>query len=495
MPKYIDANMNNLIADKLRGLPQFSRIRREDAQRWIKHVAERQPDRLLWLIDRLGAGFGGSESGALLLEAMGRPAPFSSATELVNEKLMRILPSPTNRFMRKGTILEEAVIKATLILYGGEKDNAVLDSFKNSHPNDPFGISGNIDFPWIRADGIRVLADIKVPGSGEEQLSNVDKEFHYCVQLNHYNLMSQARNLPPFDQLVNIHLELPPILTDAFVERLSRGGQGEMNAVVDEMVALLKYERPGMRLNFAEQPINPAINFNGVERPLEELIKEICSVNWQCTIDGNIPEIDTRADHTLSDEIKSNLTSKEGELIKLQAAHKAIDAKIKAVQEEIDTLCSAVATQGSLAQTSHLNISRKPQLNEEAATALLTRYGVDIEDLRTERAKLGVRDYKTLAMADKLRSLEVNMDEFITPSPLDPEKIISSLESLGENPARLISYETAISVSRKKETQNFLQSMIESAAQQIDDVVTRIAQQPEQAPEQQTTSTTQRMTR
>lgn len=473
--------MNSLIAEKLRGLPQFSRIRRDDAQRWIKHVAARQPDRLLWLIDRLGAGFGGSESGALLLEAMGRPALFASATELVNEKLMRIMPAPTNRHMRKGTILEEAVIKAALTLYGGVRDNAVLDSFKNSHPNDPFGVSGNIDFPWIRPDGIRVLADVKVPGSGEELLTSTDKEFHYCVQLNHYNLMSKARNLPAFDQLLNIHLELPPVISDAYVERLSVGGQGEFNAVVDEMVSILKYERPGMRLNFAEQPINPLITFNGVDRPLEDLIQEICAVNWQCTIDGNVPEVEVRGDHALSEDAKRELARRESELIKLQAAQKAIDARIKGIQQDIDTICSSVSVQGSLAQTGHMNIARKPQLDEEAATALLTRYGVELDGLRTLRPKLGVRDYNTLAMAEKLRELEVSMDEYVNPAPLDAEKIISTLETLGENPSRLISYETAISVSRKKETQNFLKSMTDTATVHIDDVLARLAVQPDQS--------------
>ncbi|UUA75261.1 hypothetical protein [Cellvibrio sp. QJXJ] len=487
--------MNNSIAEKLRSLPQFSRIRREDAQRWISHVAERQPERLLWLIDRLGNGFGGSESGALLLEAMGRPALFTSAPELVNEKLMRILPAPTNRFMRKGTILEEAVIRATLKLYGGERDNAVLDSFKSSNPNDPFGISGNIDFPWIRSDGVRVLADVKVPGSGEEQLSNSDKDFHYCVQLNHYNMMSKARNLPAFDQLQNIHLELPPVLTDAFIDRLSRGGQAELNAVVDDMVALLKYERPGMRLNFSDQPINPTIDFNGVDRPLEELIAEICAVNWQCVIDGNVPELDLRADHVLSDTEKGELVTKESELIRLQAAQKAIEAKIKGIQEDIGTICASVSEQGALGQSSHINISRKPVLDEEQAIDLLTRYGVDVSTLRKDRPKLNIRDYDTLAMAEKLQELKVDMSAFISPAPIDPDKLISQVELVGINPGRLISYETSILVSRKKETQTLLKSLTEQATPLVDVAIAALDKPVQQTVDQTTENSTARIKR
>lgn len=473
--------MNNSIADKLRSLPQFPRIRREDAQRWISHVAARQPERLMWLIDRLKDGFGGSETGALLLEAMGRPSLFNSAAELVNEKLMRILPTPSNQYMRKGTILEEAVIQATLKLYGGERDNALIDSFKFRSPNDPFGISGNIDFPWIRPDGTRVLVDVKVPGSGEEQLSNVDKDFHYCVQLNQYNIMSKARNVPAFDSLANIHLELPPVLTDAFVDRLTRGGPSELNTVVDEMVALLKYERAGMRLNYVEQPINPTIDFNGIARPLEDLIKEICAVNWQAVIDGNVPELDIRADQELTETQRVDIAVKEVELIRLQAAQKAIEGQIKSVQTDIDNICSSVATQGALAQTGHLNISRKPTLNEDAAMALLARYGVDAEAVGETRAKLGVRDYDTLAMAEKLRDLDVDMKPFIKSAALDAEKIITQLEAVGENPARFISYETAIAVSRKKETQTHLKSLTDAMAPVLADVLAQASEQPNQS--------------
>lgn len=468
--------MSNLIAGKLRSLPQFSRIRREDAQRWIKYTAERQPDRLLWLLDRLGSGFGGSEAGALLLEAMGRPAVFSSAAELINEKLMRILPSPTNQYMRKGIVLEKAVIMATLRLYGGEIDRGTLAAFEQPNPNDPFGVAGNIDFPWLRQDGTRWLIDVKVPGSGEEQLSSNDKDFHYCVQLNHYNLLAKARNLPEFDKLANIHLELPPVLTDAFVARLTKGGQAELPFVVDEMVNLLKYQRPGMQLNFSEQPINPTIQFNGVDRPLENLIKEICAANWQAAIDGNVPPLEVRADYNLDEENRLKLSQLESELVALQAAQKITESKIDQIQQAIKAICADINTKGALSQTGHLNINRKPTVDEQAAEFILARYGIELDAVRVEREKLGVRDYNTLAMAEKLREQNVDISAFLNPAPLDVEKIISAMENVGENPERIVKFETSVSLSRKKETLNYIKSITETIEPQLQEAFLKMGE-------------------
>lgn len=477
--------MINPIADTLRRLPQFSRIRREDAQRWISHVANQQPDRILWLMDRLGCGFGGSETGALLLDAMGRPPLFKSAAELINEKLMRILPTPSNKFMRKGTTLEEATQLATLKLYGGEVDNRALEAFKQPHTNDPFGMGGNPDFPWIRRDGIRTLVDIKVPGAGEETLSNGDKAFYYQVQLNQYNILNDARGLPAFDQLMNIHLELPPVLTDAFVDRLNKGGRAELGVVVDEMVALLKYDRPGMRLHMVEQPINPEIDFIGQRRKLNDLIKEVCAVKWQAVLDGNIPELEERADIELSDANKTELAKKETELLHLQALLRATETKVQNCQLAIDAICEGIKNSGALSQTSHLNISRKASVDEDLAGSLLQRYNVDLDSLRGERAKLGVRDYDTLAMAEKLKSLETEMAPFIKPAPLDLNKIIEKLENLGENPARFITYKTSILTSRKKETTQLMQHMTERLAPVVEtSIVTSISDDlAQQAPE------------
>lgn len=467
-PKYSEPDMKEQIVSALRGLPQINRIRREDASRWIKHVAERQPNRILWLMKRLGDGFGGSETGALVLDAMGRPAPFSPASELVNEKLMRVLPTPTNRFMRKGIILEEAVTQATLRLYGGEFDHATLDAFGQPCPNDPFGLAGNPDFPWIRADGVRTLVDIKVPGSGEESLSDGDKQFLYMAQLNTYNRLSEARDLPKFDQLLNIHLELPPVLTDAFTERLSKGGRGELPAVVNEMVQLLKYEREGMRLHMVEQPINPSIDFNGKQRPIVEVIEEVVAINWQAVLDGNVPELAPRADIGLDETQKSQLAQLEAELVQLQALQAVTEKKLAQRQEQVNDLVASVTKEGKLAQTPHVNIKRTASVNMPMAEHLLQRYGLDSSDFRPKPQKPGVRDYDTLAMAEKLKQEGIDVAPFVRPGPFDSDRLVSALEDLGEDPSRVIEYGTAFSKSRKKESHQYLAQLEEQLSPSVE---------------------------
>lgn len=446
----------NKVVEQLKSLPQFRRIEPSDAKAWLQYVIQREPRRVLWLLGRLGAGFGGSEVGTLVLDAMGRVGVFGSATELVNEKLMRVLPSPSNHFMRKGLILEEAVQQATLRLYGGEVDESILQSFRAPPKNGLFGLGGNPDFPWVRRDGVRTLVDIKVPGIGEEKLTDTDKHLHYAIQLHTYNLLNTAYGNTPFDQLMNIHLELPPAITDAYMDRLSKGGRSELPAVVDEMVQLLKYDRPGMRLHMQEHPINPEIDFNGQLRPLNEVILEVAAVNWQAVLDGNVPELEHRADVALTDAQREELARCERELIELRAVSLATERLISETQERISEITKDVTEQGNLQQGPHQNIKRSVVLNQDDAIQLLQRYNIDPEPLRAERKRLGVRDYDTLAMVDYLKEQDVDLKHFVRPAALDPNQVINALEDIGENPARVMRYETSIATSRKKETVELL---------------------------------------
>jgi|TARA_R100000093_G_scaffold47305_2_gene24468 hypothetical protein len=460
VPKCSDPEMNPIV-EQLKKLPQFKRIEPSDAKAWLEHVVKREPKRVLWLMGRLGAGFGGSEAGTLVLDAMGRNGPFSSATELVNEKLMRVLPSPSNHHMRKGTVLEEAVVLATLRLYGGEVDQQVLDTFAQPPNEGLFGLAGNPDFPWVRRDGVRTLVDIKVPGSGEETLSDADKDLHYAVQLHVYDMLNTAYGNAPFDQLMNIHLELPPEITDAYMDRLSKGGRAELPAVVDEMVQLLKYDRPGMRLHMREHSLNPNIDFNGQQRPLKEVIQEVAAVNWQAVLDGNVPEIEQRADVALEPEAREELAKRERELLELRAVVKATEERIEEVETQISNLTSHVTDAGALQQTPHFNIKRTVSVDQDSALRILQRYNIDPEPLRAERKKLGVRDYDTLAMAEHLRENNVDLTPFTRQAPFDTAKVVQALEDQGENPARVIRYDTSLALGRKKETKELVSRLVE----------------------------------
>ncbi|MDQ2077544.1 hypothetical protein [Marinimicrobium sp. ABcell2] len=451
----------NAVVEQLKQLPQFRRIEPSDAKAWLEHVIQRDPKRVLWLLGRLGAGFGGSEVGTLVLDAMGRPGVFGSAAELVNEKLMRVMPSPSNHYMRKGIILEEAVQRATLRLYGGEVDESVLQSFREPPNEGLFGLGGNPDFPWLRRDGVRALVDIKVPGAGEDKLTGENKQLHYGIQLHVYNLLNTAYGNEPFDRLMNIHLELPPAITDAYMERLSKGGRAELPAVVDEMVQLLKYDRPGMRLHMNEHPINPEIDFNGQMRPLNDVIQEVAAVNWQAVLDGNVPELHRRADVSMTDEQREALAECERELTELQAVSKATEGLMSQVQERMRAITDHLTETGNLQQTPHQNIKRSRVLNQDDALQLLQRYNIDPEPLRAERKSLGVNAYDTLAMVDYLKDKEVDISPFIRPAALDTNRVIEALEDHGENPARVLRYETSVNLSRKKVTGELVNRLTE----------------------------------
>lgn len=455
----------NPIQDALRALPQFPHIRRDDAARWLEAMTRRDPKRLMWHLERLRAGFGGSEIGTLILDALGRSGPFTSARELVNEKLMRILPQSTTHQMRKGIWLEEAATQAVLMLHGGECDENTLAAFRQRCDRDPFGIGGNPDFPW-RREGAYYLADIKLPGSGEETLTSADKQLLYLVQLNVYNMLNEARELEPFEKLINIHIELPPTVTDAMMMRLDAGGEAEVAGIARDMAALLRYDQPGMRLNIVEQPINPSIDFHG-NRPLVEVIQEVAAINYEAVLAGKVPAPAALGPLTLPDDDQAALEAHQARLLTLHALEDLTKQEIEATQADISALCRPIQQAGDLSPSPHLLIKQEPTLNADACLTLCQRYGIDTESLRSDRDEkkaLLVRDYDTLAMADALRERGVDMTPFVRPTPMDPQKVIKALSDIGEHPARAIRYQTRIAKSQKAITKTLMREKREQLA-------------------------------
>lgn len=452
------------IAQRLHELPQFDRISAKDGKKWVKSVAESDPGRLMWHIGRVGSGFGGSEIGTLLLGAAGKSGPFKNASTLVNEKLMRAIPGKTLKPQENGIVLESAAIKASIQLYGGKIDTDVIDRFKIKTGNEPLGVSGEIDFPWIMADGTRVLVDIKVPYSGEENVSNTDKKFTYAVQLNTYNLLAEAKGLPPFEKLYNIHLEIPTVLADAYVGRIKAGGEKEEDVVVQELCHLLKHERPGLRLHFVEHEINPEIELipGNPAQPMNDHIKSVASLYWGCVLRGEAPEIysaieDAELDVPKMEQLESSRMILESQLM-------ALNNQIEQVDADISTLAlqSKGAEKANHSVSGHFNIKRKEKLLAPELDTLLDRYGVDKSTLRIDRKSVTNRDYSVEKLIAHIESRGDDPKQFLHEAPYDIRKVADVLEEKGEAISRFISRDITIGVSRKKTTQQLLQKMEEA---------------------------------
>ena len=451
----------------LRALPQYSRILPEDAQRWIDQVGKNDPQRLLWHIERLGAGFGGSEMGALILDLLDRTAPFQSAAQLQNQKLMRATPDPSNRYTRRGTVLEKAVIAATLRLYGGSFDQQTADAMAAPHPNDPTGLAGQIDFPWLMRDGRRALVDVKVPGSGEHDGTDNEKTFCYATQLNTYEVLAQARKLPKFDALINIHLELPEVVSDAFVRRLESGKTGEFEKVVEEMVQLVRHQKDGLQLKFEKHESNPMIDVHGVDQPLHDLIKSTAAMYWQSVLDGVVPEVAPQPASELATDQQIELQTKEESLLQLEALSQALESRIAELRGDIQAICS-VKAEGNFSQTGDYSIKQSAYVDAQKLTAICDLYGGDLDALRCERSKILKSDIDTDSMIEELEGRGLSVNDFLKPSAFDPQKVSEYLVELGENPEQVVSNKLSIRRSTRKATREAYQSAIEARADLID---------------------------
>ena len=476
------------IAEALRALPQFQRIAPEDAQRWISAVADQEPHRLLWRIQRL-ASLGGSDMGTLLLEAMGHSAPFQTGADIINERLMRSVPTPPLYHMKKGIRLEDVVVEAIMRLYGGRFDVETETAFRNVHDHLPKGLDGNIDFPWITNKGQRVLIDIKVPMAGVilEETKDWRKDFLYSVQLNSYQLLTKHKGVAPFDRICNCHLELPPVLTDAYYKRLSSGDAGEKARVVDEIVNLLKHQMPGLRLNFQEHPINPEIEINGRTRPMFDVIKDIAALNWQCVLDGHAPEAVFTTD--APQEGVDTLMELEDELFQLEVLNNKTAERIESIRSRISDITRNFSGANNLSQSGYYNIKTTTRINEDKLIGVAQRYQLDLNSLREDRESISKTDYDLEALIEYVNTNpDLDASQFLKPANFDVTKTQNALLEKGLAPQTVLETGVRIGRSTKKQVREALEQLAPSCEAALNNAISHIEQSKTQQQQTETAS-------
>ena len=445
------------IAKLLRSLPQFHRLNRDDVQKYVDHITKNQPDRLQWLLERAGKGFGGSDIGPLILDAMGKKPPFDSAASIINSKLLRTLPKYTTDAMARGTKLEKLVIDATTKLYGGTNNLADRDAFSKTTGKEPAGLAGEIDFSWDTNNNQRILVDIKVPASGDHQ-PGPETDFCYCAQLNTYNMLSRSKGVPPYDRLINIYLEIPTVISDAYIKRLEKGDKAEYEKVLQEMCALLKHSTPGLRLNFVEHEINPIISTPWGEQRLEDLIASTAAMNWECVLAGEIPSIEGKT-NPLTPEKRLEISKVEEQLLILHASSQLIEEKKEQIHAQLYSLTAGVS-EGEISITDHVKIKSTQSIDTKRLETVIARYGINPDTLREDRnlEKRSLRDYSPEKMLQELEKIpDFDRSLVLNDAPYAQEKIARALENVGEKFIDVTEKTTRISIGR---TKNTLQTLV-----------------------------------
>lgn len=430
--------MSNLeIKQIFRAIPHASRVDPLDFRTWLQTTHERDPNRLLWHLQRQAA-IGGSEIGALLLEAQGLTPPFGrTGATLAAEKLFKIPPAYPLPHMLRGILLEKAVIQAMLTIYGGQRDFQAEAAFKNQTDVITSALAGNPDLYW-QMEGKRILTDIKVPMSAtelEELGSDNHKLFTYKSQLHQYDLLGNEKRIAA-DQMIIAELDIPVELADAWTQMIKTGGQSGFITVVDQMTTLLATEKPGMRINFVEVEPEIELNIYGTKMDIKEAITKVGSQFMDGLVQGDMNITAEKPSIELSGSQLHDINNFDHQLGILRSISEYAEVESARLIDSYKQYASDHHfPEGKLA-TSFFNASVSKSLNVSSAIATLKRYPIDTDSLRTERStdrSISSRDLditKTIAVLEKNNLL----GECLKQPGFDADKVTKALNAVGENP-------------------------------------------------------------
>lgn len=168
---------------RIEKLPQSRFILPENMDRFLNFLNE-NPEEANFHIRRL-AGWGGSEIGCLVSHLRGEPDPFTTASLLVQEKLLIRLPEPSNIYMEVGKTLEPLAQRMFTSMSLATSQQETINSLKTAR-NQP-------GYEWLRSSPDDVLkspqnsiwvVDYKIPS--KQKTNDDEHEFRYECQVHHY---------------------------------------------------------------------------------------------------------------------------------------------------------------------------------------------------------------------------------------------------------------------------------------------------------------------
>lgn len=194
-----------LLIDKL---PQREAIQSHHAEKWLERCAEMTVgrmqmehgevrikdvhDHVLWHIRR-ASGFGGSDAGTLLKHMEGKRGNFTTAHNLVLEKLLILSPQPSTPEMSRGIRAEPWIQKIYHETTKSRTDEASLSLLRGFRWDKAPFLAGTPDDIVIQSSGKRRLVDYKAPSAdvcSDYERDGISED--YVAQLHHYATIAMA---------------------------------------------------------------------------------------------------------------------------------------------------------------------------------------------------------------------------------------------------------------------------------------------------------------
>ena len=351
------------------GLSQVEHIPDSRIARFVKYLKgmSNNPE---WHCRRL-AGFGGSESGALLRHAYGAffDAPgdsFKTAPEIVAEKLLAQFPKRPTLQAQRGTDIE-ALIRAVFHKKYHVKEFSDGFTATQAHSKIPC-LLGNIDDSVCSENGRPILVDYK-----SSQNPYDEKPFDYVVQMHHYEAIARSNDFS-FSKGVIVGLHAPEVVLQSLAD-ISRNREQDPELFKFWVDTIVQKGMPGVELKL--YPVEFDSNLIAVlERTLPYL--------WDNhVLKGKL--LKTEMKSCLPEETTAKLDRMMGEASQLLAMKGAIETKLSEKNSSLQSMLLGVDhSKLSFTKKHPINIGSRTELDIESAKSALEAAGVVIEEIKTK---------------------------------------------------------------------------------------------------------------
>ncbi|SIT21132.1 Phage-related protein, predicted endonuclease [Thalassospira xiamenensis M-5 = DSM 17429] len=441
-------------------------------QRFDDKTPRAAAEEIKWLVRR-GSGLSGSEIAPLILDKFNKFHPFSSTREVVAQKLFKHAPFQDPRYFvdtQRGHKIEDiarARFREIAPSMGLRPNDGIIDTLRNyRHPT----ISSMIGTPDEAADDLInhntiVIADYKAPRPNGTQLE--PRDFSSLVS----NLLTpENEELLPVDEndgkLFDYFLQMHQY---GILERERRGDP-------DVNIRLILVRWCGVRGDIVIDELPWS----------EDIAQMICETHKEIWADfvmtgtlpefRKLPELDER---DVSDELQE-LSSHYVMAKMLENAAKEVASEIQGKFKEWVSATGYLSTKLMLG---YLDVTGKPQYEEEAIINLAIQYGIDPDEFRGPSKSIDyARTLEEIATLLKDHSNDVTRFDRIqsildaapvVPGSLDTEKLAKAILDAGGDPTFIrdqsIAFRTPQGKSERAQTVKAVKSLAKKMLQSMID--------------------------
>lgn len=381
-------------------------IMAENAVKWIAAIALREPDRLLWHINRLDT-VAPSSAWAHVAESRGERSHFITSRELDMQRLMIVAPTPPNWNMSRGTHLETVARKLFYRLYSN-----VFQPFPQALKA-ALAVRGVPQFPWLAGNPdevslatppsgkpLTVLTDFKCPT--EPKRDGYEPPMEYVVQLHLYAMVCGVAGYRPGAIMLG-NLYVADDVAQLWA-RLIEQHASISDSLIEQAIFAMKAGLPTVQ--FQKSRIQ-------IDRQLAAEIQEVCSIADARVQRGEIAPWPARKPMP---ELTNDQLTQARELSAAYAqavvAGKSLDDAKARLQERLKEIYAGIDTRQYASGLDLITLGKSFPLDAARAIEALQQHGVDTTALVTQKPVEPKVEYDQKAIVAELNKIGLPLDRF-----------------------------------------------------------------------------------